>query len=771
MPQVGVPALKCDFRPGCCSFPALHQVDFIATASNTSLGVPMPFPTSRPKPPVPGPFVPKAQAPAPVEEAEMAVESPRTLGIRGVQGIIKHRAHRSQPAQAFQSSPSTASPLTPPMGEHHDDVNSSFSYPASFGGSQLFPSKSFRFSFKAAMARQPSTSNHRKGYSTTTAEEYLRSVVKRDSDDGSKYGVLTDDPFRSESRLGGGDSDYYEGAADGNGDESDYYAEDANAKYMAAANPSPMLEGDMGWSHNVREEEVKEEVEEFEEPQQPYQDETPVHRVLETPPTEVKVTPSDSSTHSNKTTTKRPLFVSPFSPFGRMASAGIRLRFSSIVGRSAAPAEPSPPPPPPPPPPAVVVPEPIEEEPLSPISTLHSPLAATPPQIEVNLPDPELCLDHTSFPQPPPIPFMPRFLARPPGSAAGPSFARNRNSNVNSGGLQLRLQASPHLLSPSIPPSPVQPWHRDRDNDELSSPPHSLWTVDLPNTPGTSRPTTLWVVGKLQDHLERQARTPGADQMSDFSFDLTPPARFATLPTLDEDRSEAGSSTIHTHTRTNSLTSISSRPPRPRRAPPPLPPPVENGGRLSLISEVDSCILLDTPLPPVCSNLVPPSSTASSSSATFRQQLEDKFPAPPPTEPAAESDDDDASSCILSIARTATPSPPPPPPKSLPQLKPAQPLPRRRSEDSFRAIPVREADLEEAIRLAKARDEAKQSIQVALDDPSDEDSAYGEDEFSEQESDAQAIPITYSPSPLVTPPPFQRRLPSGVSKVLRYFFS
>ena len=722
----------------------------------------MPFTTSRPKPRIPDPFVPKAQAPSPVEEAEMAAESPRTLGIRGMQGIIKHRAQRSQPAQPFQSSPSTASPLTPPIGEHHDDVNSSFSYPASFGGSHHFPSKSFRFSFKA-MARQPSTSNHRKGYSTTTAEEYLRSVVKRDSDDGSKYGVLTDDPFRSESRLGGGDSDYYEGPGDGNGDESDYYAEDANAKHMAAAaNPSPMSEGDTCWPHNVREELLKEEVEEIEEEQQSYQDETPVHRVLEPLPTQVKVTPSGSSTHSsNKTTTKRPLFVSPFSPFGRMTSAGIRLRFSSIVGRSAAPAAPSPPPPPPPP--VVVSPQPIEEEPLSPVSTLHSPLAATPPQIEVNLPDPELFLDHTSFPQPPPVPFRPRFLARPPGSVVGPSFARNRNSIRNSGGLQLRLQASPQLLSPSIPPSPVRPWHQDRDNDELSSPPHSLWTVDLPNTPGTSRPTTLWVVGKLQDHLER------SDQMSDFSFDLTPPARFATLPTLDEDRSEAGSSTIHTHTRTNSLTSISSRPPRPRRAPPPLPP-VENGGRLSLISEVDSCILLDTPLPPVCSNLVPPSSTASSSSATFRQQLEDKFPAPPPTEPATESDDDE-SRYIPSPARSATSSPPSPPPKSQPQPKPPQPIPRRRSEDSFRAIPVREADLEEAIRFAKAREESKQSIQVALEDPSDEDSAYGEDEFSEQESDAQAIPITYAPSPLVTPPPFQRRLPSGVSKVLRYFFS
>jgi hypothetical protein len=189
------------------------------------------------------------------------------------------------------------------------------------------------------MARQPSTSNHKKGYSTTTAEEYLRSVAKRDSDDGSKYGVLTDDPFRSESRLGGGDSDYYEGAGDENGDESDYYAEDTNAKYMAAANPSPMSEGDMGWPHNVREELLKEEVEEIEEEQQPYQDETPVHQVLETPPTEVKVAPSNSSTHSsNKTTTKRPLFVSPFSPFSRMTSAGIRLRFSSIVGRSATPA-------------------------------------------------------------------------------------------------------------------------------------------------------------------------------------------------------------------------------------------------------------------------------------------------------------------------------------------------------------------------------------------------------------------------------------------------
>lgn len=756
---MGVPALKCDFRPACCSFPALHQVDFIATASNTCLGVSMPFPTSRPKPRIPGPFVPKAQAPSPVEEPEMAIESPRTLAIRNMQGIIKHRNQRSQPAQTFQSSPSTASPLTPPMGEHHDDVNSSFSYPASFGGSHHFPSKPFRFSLKT-MTRQPSTSNHRKGYSTTTAEEYLRSVVKRDSDDGSKYGVLTDDPFRSESRLGGGDSDCCEGAGEGNGDDSDYYAEDANAKYMAAANPSPMSEGDMCWPHNVREELVKEEVEEIEEEQGLYQDETPVHRVLETPPAEVKVTPSNSSTHSsNKTTTKRPLFVSPFSPFGRMA----RLRFSSIIGRSAAPAEPTPPLPPPA---AAVSPQPIEEEPSSPISTLHSPLAATPPQIEVNLPDPELFLDHTSFPQPPPVPFRPRFLARPPGSIAGPSFARNRNSNSNTGGLQLRLQASPHLLSPSIPPSPVQPWHPD--NDELSSPPHSLWTLDLPNTPGTSRPTTLWVVGKLQDHLERQARTPGADQMSDFSFDLTPPARFATLPTLDEDRSEAGSSTIHTHTRTNSLTSISSRPPRPRRAPPPLPP-VENGGRLSLISEVDSSVL-DTPLPPVCSNLAPPSSTATSSSATFRRQLEDKFPAPPPTEPAAESDDDEFRR-DPSPARTSTSSPPPPPPKSQPQFKPPQSLPRRRSEDSFRAIPVREADLEEAIRLAKAREEAKQSIQVALEDPSDEDSAYGEDEFSEQESDAQAIPITYAPSPLVTPPPFQRRLPSGVSKVLRYFFS
>ena len=697
----------------------------------------------------------------------MAIESPRTLGIRNMQGAIKHRAQRSQPAQPFQSSPSTASPLTPPMAEHHDDVNSSFSYPASFGGSHHFPSKSFRFSLKA-MTRQPSTSNHRKGYSTTTAEEYLRSVVKRDSDDGSKYGVLTDDPFRSESRLGGGDSDYYEGAGDANGDESDYYAEDTNAKYMAAANPSPMLEGDTGWPHNVHEELVKEEVEEIEEEQRLYQDETPVHRVFETPPAEVKTIHSNSSApSSNKTTPKRPLFVSPFSPFSRMTSAGIRARFSSIVGsRSATPAGPTPPPPVPvPPPPAVEPPQPIEEEePSSPISTLHSPLAATPPQIEVDLPDPELFLDHTSFPQPPPIPFRPRFLARPPGSVVGPSFARNRNSNVHAstGGLQLRLQASPHLLSPSIPPSPTQPW--SRDNDELSSPPHSLWTVDLPNTPGTSRPTTLWVVGKLQDHLERHA-----DQMSDFSFDLTPPARFATLPTLDEDRSEAGSSTIHTHTRTNSLTSISSRPPRPRRAPPPLPP-VENGGRLSLISEVESSVL-DTPLPPVCSNLVPPSSTASSSSATFRQLLEDKFPAPPPAEPAAESDDDDEFGSVPSPARTATPSPPPLPPKTRSQFKPPQSFPRRRSEDSFRAIPVREADLEEAIRLAKTRDEAKQTTQVALEDPSDEDSAYGEDEFSEQESDAQAIPITYSSSPLVTPPPFQRRLPSGVSKVLRYFFS
>ena len=762
---MGVPALKCDFRPACCSLPTLHQVDFIATASNTCLGVPMPFTTSRPKPPIPGPFIPKAQAPSPVEEAKMAVESPRTLGIRNMRGMIKHRAHHSQPAQPaqpFQSSPSTASPLTPTMGEPHDDVNSSFSYPASFGGSHLVPSKSFRFSFKSAMARQPSTSHHRKGYSTTTAEEYLRSVAKRDSDDGSKYGVLTDDPFRSQSRLGGGDSDYYEGAGDENGDESDYYAEDANAKYMAATNPSPapIAQGDTGWTHN------EEEVEEIGEGQQPYQDATPVHRVLDTPPTEVKVAPSDSSTHSsNKTATKRPLFMSPFSPFGRMASAGIRLRFSSIVGRSAAPApaaERSPQP--------IVPQQPIEEEPLSPVSTLHSPLAASPPQIEVHLPDPELSLDHTSFPQPPPIPFRPRFLARPPGSVAGQSQPLARNRTSTAGGLQLRLQASPHLLSPSIPPSPVQPW--PRENDELSSPPHSLWTVDLPNTPGTSRPTTLWVVGKLQDHLERQARTPGGDQMSDFSFDLTPPARFATLPTLetldyDRDEAEAGSSTTtRTHTRTNSLTSICSRPPRPRRAPPPLPA-VENGGRLSLISEVDSSVL-DTPLPPVA-HLVPSSSTASSSSATFRQQPEDKFPAPPPTEPAAESDSE--SSQVHSLARTVTPSPPPLPPKPHTQLKPPHSLPRRRSEDSFRAIPVREADLEEAIRLAKAREEPKQSIQVALEDPSDEDSAYGEDEFSEQESDAQVIPITYTSSPLVTPPPFQRRLPSGVSKVLRYFFS
>jgi hypothetical protein len=125
--------------------------------------------------------------------------------------------------------------------------------------------------------------------------------------------------------------------------------------------------------------------------------------------------------------------------------------------------------------------------------------------------------------------------------------------------------------------------------------------------------------------------------MSDFSFDLTPPARFATLPTLDEDRDEAGSSTIHTHTRTNSLTSISSRPPRPRRAPPPLPP-VENGGRLSLISEVDSSVL-DTPLPPVC-KLGPSLVDGKQQQRYFRQQLEDKFPAPPPTEPAVESDDD-----------------------------------------------------------------------------------------------------------------------------------
>ena len=599
-------------------------------------------------------------------------------------------------------------------------------------------------------------------HSTTTAEKYLLSVAKRDSDDASKYGVLTDDPFRSESRLGGGDSDYYEGAADENGDESDYYAEDANARYMAAETPSPMPQVDMGWPHNVRAESLKEEAEEVEEEQQLYQEDTPVHRALETPPVGVKVTPSDSSTHSsNKTATKRPLFMSPFSPFGRMASAGIRLRFSSIVRKSAV-AEPPPPPPVVTPPQAIV-----EEEPPSPDSTLHSPLAASPPQIEVHLPEPELSLDPTSFPQPPP--FRPRFLARPPGSVVVPSSGQRvppppaRNSNA--GGLQLRLQASPHLLSPSIPPSPVQPW--PRENDELSSPPHSLWTLDLPNTPGTSRPTTLWVVGKLQDHLERQARTPGADQMSDFSFDLTPPARFATLPTLDEDRDEAASYTIHTHTRTNSLTSVSSRPPRPRRAPPPLPA-VENGGRLSLISEVDSSVL-DTPLPPVTS-LVPPSSTASSSSATFRQQLEDNFPAPPPTQPAAESDDDE-SYRVPSPARTATPSPPPLPPKSQPQLKPPQSLPRRRSEDSFRAIPVREADLEAAIRLAKAREGAKQSTRVALEDPSDEDSAYGEDEFSEQESDAQVIPIIYTSSPLVTPPPFQRRLPSGVSKVLRYFFS
>ena len=753
---MGVPALKCDFRPACCSFPTHHQVVFV-TASNTRLGVSMPFNTSRPKPPVPRPFVPKAQAPSPVEETEMAVESPRTLGMRNMHGIIKHRAQLSQPAQNFQSSPSTATPpITPPM-EHHDDVNSSFSYPASFGGSHHFPSRPFRFSFKS-IARQPSTSNHRKGYSTTTAEEYLRSVAKRDSDDGSKYGVLADDPFRSESRLGGGDSDYYEGAGDENGDESDYYAEDTNAKYMAAANPSPMLEGDTCWPHNVREESLKEE-EEVDEGQQPYQEETPVPRVLETPPTEVKVAPSNSSTHSsNKTTTKRPLFVSPFSPFGRMASvgipAGIRLRFSSIVGKSA-PAVPSPPPPP------VVPPQPIEEEPLSPVSTLNSPLAASPPQIEVNLPDPELSLDHNAFPQPPPVPFRPRFLARPPTvSQRAPAH------NSSAGGLQLRLQASPHLLSPSIPPSPVNAQAWPRESDELSSPSHSLWTVDLPNTPGTSRPTTLWVVGKLQDHLERQARTLGADQMSDFSFDLTPPARFATLPTLDEDHDEAGSYTIHTHTRTNSLTSVSSRPARPRRAPPPLPP-VENGGRLSLISEVDSSVL-DTPLPPVAS-LVPPSSTASSSSATFRQQLEDKFPAPPLTKPAVESDNE--SYRVPSLARTATPSPPPPPPKPQPRLKPSQSVPRRRSEDSFRAIPVREADLEEAIRLAKAGEEAKQRTPVVLEDPSDEDSAYGEDEFSEQESDAQVIPITYSSSPLVTPPPFQRRLPSGVSKVLRYFFS
>ena len=127
----------------------------------------------------------------------MAVESPRTLGIRGIQSMMKHRA------QPFQSSPSTATPpITPPM-DHHDDVHSSFSYPASFGGSQQFPSRPFRFSFKS-MARQPSTSHHKKGHSTTTAEEYLRSVAKRDSDDGSKYGVLTDDPFRSESRPGEG---------------------------------------------------------------------------------------------------------------------------------------------------------------------------------------------------------------------------------------------------------------------------------------------------------------------------------------------------------------------------------------------------------------------------------------------------------------------------------------------------------------------------------------------------------------------------------------
>lgn len=688
-----------------------------------------------------------------------------------MQGIVKNRAQHSQPSQPFQSSPSTAPPPTPPMHDVHDDVNSSFSYPASFGGSHHIPSRPFRFSFKS-IARQPSTSHHKKGYSTTVAEEYLRSVAKRDSDDGSKYGVLTDDPFRSESRLGGADSDYYEGAGnengEENGDESDYYAEDANAKHMAAANPnpSPMPEADPTWPHNVREESLKEEEEEVEEEQQPYQEETPVHKVLETPPTEVKVAPSNASTHSgNKTTTKRPLFVSPFSPFGRMASAGMRLRFPSIIGKSAS--TPVSPPPPP-----VVPPQPIEEEPLSPVSTLHSPLAASPPQIEVSLPEPELSLDHTSFPQPPPVPFKPRFLARPPGST---SFGQRGPPPLprisNASGLQLRLQASPHLLSPSIPPSPVQPW--PRDSDELSSPSQSLWTVDLPNTPGTSRPTTLWVVGKLQDHLERHARTPAADQMSDFSFDLTPPARFATLPTLDEDRDEAGagSSTTHSHTRTNSLTSISSRPPPPRRVPPPVPP-YENGGRLSLISEVDSSVL-DTPLPPVAS-LVPPSSTASSSSATFSQQLEDKFPAPPPTEPAAdaefESDTDSEPSRVPSSARTATPSPPPLPPKPQPQLKPSQALPRRRSEDSFRAIPVREADLEEAIRLARAREEAKQSTRAPLEDPSDEDSAYGEDEFSEQESDAQVIPITYSASPLVTPPPFQRRLPSGVSKVLRYFF-
>jgi len=41
-------------------------------------------------------------------------------------------------------------------------------------------------------------------HSTTTAEKYLLSVAKRDSDDASKYGVLTDDPFRSESRPGEG---------------------------------------------------------------------------------------------------------------------------------------------------------------------------------------------------------------------------------------------------------------------------------------------------------------------------------------------------------------------------------------------------------------------------------------------------------------------------------------------------------------------------------------------------------------------------------------
>lgn len=759
---MGVPALKCDFRPVCCSFPTHHRVVFVTTASNTRLGVSMPFNTSRPKPPIPRPFIPQAQAPSPAEETEMAFESPRAPGRRNMQGIVKHRA---QPAQTFQSSPSTATPpITPPM-EHHDDVNSSFSYPASLGGSHHFPSRPFRFSFKT-IARQPSTSHHRKGYSTTTAEEYLRSVAKRDSDDGSKYGVLADDPFRSESRLGGGDSDYYEGARDENGDESDYYAEDTNAKYMAAANPSPMSEGETGWPHNVREDSLKEE-EGDEDGQQLYQEETPVHRVLETPPPEVKVTPSNSSTPSTPSShkTKRPLFVSPFSPFGRMASvgipAGIRLRFSSIVGKSA-PVEPSPPPI------LVVPPQPIDEEPLSPVSTLNSPLAASPPQIGLNLPEPELSLDPTAFPQP--APFRPRFLARPPSSVAVPPFSRRASAplarNSGAGGLQLRLQASPHLLSPSIPPSPVTAQHWPRESDELSSPSHSLWTVDLPNTPGTSRPTTLWVVGKLQDHLERQARTPGGDQMSDFSFDLTPPARFATLPTLDEDGDEAGSYTIHTHTRTNSMTSVSSRPAPPRRAPPPLPAH-ENGGRLSLISEVDSSVL-DTPLPPVTS-LVPPSSTASSSSATFRQQLEDDFPAPPLTKPDVESDNE--SYRVPSLARTATPSPPPPPPKSQPQLKPSQSVPRRRSEDSFRAIPVREADLEEAIRLARAREEAKQRTQVVLEDPSDEDSAYGEDEFSEQESDAQVIPITYSSSPLVTPPPFQRRLPSGVSKVLRYFFS